>query len=394
MPIKDRIAAFQDEMTQWRHHLHRHPELSLEETATSAFVQQKLREFGVDEIITGIAETGVVAVIHGRAAGGTIGLRADMDALPIKEESGKPYASANPGVMHACGHDGHTAMLLGAARDLAATRNFAGTAYLIFQPAEEQIGGGRMMVEEGLFERFPMERIYGLHNWPSSPEGVFQMAPGPVMAAVANIDIIVTGKGAHGAQPQRGIDPVVVAAHIVTGLQSVVSRIVDPTDKAVLSITQIAGGNAYNVIPERVELKGTARWFTPGLGEAMEAAARGIVNGIASAFGAQVSFTFDVLYPATINDADATERAWKAASAVATTEKLPAPSMGGEDFSFMLNVKPGSYIMLGSGKTTTDPGLHHPAYDFNDAILPLGASYWVTLVEQELPLSNQPPHSS
>jgi len=392
MPIINRIADFHDEMTAWRRDLHQHPELGLKEVRTSAFVQDKLRSFGVDEVVTGMARTGVVGVIRGRGAhadeaGRAIGLRADMDALPILEETGAPHASTNPGVMHACGHDGHTTMLLGAAKYLAETRNFDGTAYVIFQPAEEVLGGGRMMVEEGLFHRFPMRQVFGMHNWPSAPEGMFLWRNGPVMAATATIDVTVTGVGTHGALPHRGIDPIVVASHIVTALQSVISRSIDPIAAGVVTIGEISAGNTYNVIPETVRMKGTARWFAPEVGERIEEGVKRLARGIAESFGAHAEVTYSRNYPTTVNDPEATLFARRAAEAVAGEARVAEgqPTTGAEDFAFMLNAKQGSYIMLGAARTRNDPMLHHPKYDFNDAILPLGASYWATLVEQNLP---------
>ncbi|MBV8095772.1 MAG: amidohydrolase [Acetobacteraceae bacterium] len=387
MPVINRIAEFHADMTQWRRDLHAHPELALHEVRTSRVVQEKLKSFGVDEIVSGIAKTGVVGVIRGRSAGRAIGLRADMDALPIEEATGAPYASRNPGVMHACGHDGHTTMLLGAARYLAETRNFDGTVYVIFQPAEEHLGGGELMVREGLFDRFPMDQIFGLHNWPSMPAGTFRWREGAVMAAVANIEIDVTGRGAHGAHAYRGIDPIVVAAAIVTSLQSIVSRNLSAQENGVVTIGQIQGGQTYNVIPETVHMKGTARWFNPKVGDLLEASIRRIATGIAESFGARAEVVFERAYPATVNDPEATGMARRAATAVAgqaRVEYMEKPTMGGEDFSFMLQSKQGAYIMLGAGRTESDPQLHHPAYDFNDEILPIGASYWATLAEQLL----------
>ena len=388
MPVVNRIAEFHADMTAWRRDLHEHPELALQETRTSGVVQQKLAEFGVDEIVTGLAGTGVVGIIRGQEQGGAIGLRADMDALPIEEATGLPYASKHPGVMHACGHDGHTTMLLGAARYLAETRNFAGTVYVIFQPAEELFGGGEMMVKEGLFERFPMDQVFGMHNWPSHPAGEFLWRVGPTMAAVASIEIAVNGKGAHGAYPHNGVDPIVAAAAIVIALQSVVARNVDPLENAVLTIGQIGGGNAFNVIPETVRMKGTARWFSPEVGDILEAGVVRIACGVAESFGATADVAFNRTYPATVNDADATALARRAAESVAGSARvshMDRPTMGGEDFSFMLNAKQGSYIMLGGGRSAGDPQVHHPKYDFNDDILPVGASYWATLAEQLLP---------
>jgi hippurate hydrolase len=389
MPVLNRIADFHDEMTAWRQDFHQHPETAFEEVRTAGIVAGKLREFGVDEVVTGIAKTGVVGVIRGHApGGGTIGLRADMDALPILEESGVPYASLTPGKMHACGHDGHTAMLLGAAKYLAETRNFAGTVYVIFQPAEENQAGAEVMIKDGLFERFPAERVFGIHNWPAAPEGHFLWRVGPVMAAVANIDITITGKGAHGAMPHQGNDPVVIAAQLVMALQTIVSRNVEPVEAGVVTIGHIQGGHTFNVIPESVRLRGTARWFKPEVGDILENQVRALATGIAAAFGATAEVRFSRDYPATVNDADATVVARAAASAVVgdgRVVEMEKPTMGGEDFAFMLNEKPGAYLMLGGGRTPNDPGVHHPKYDFNDAILPVGASYFATLAEQLLP---------
>ncbi|MSP04867.1 MAG: amidohydrolase [Acetobacteraceae bacterium] len=388
MPVINRIAEYQAEMAAWRQDLHAHPELALQEVRTSGVVQEKLKEFGVDEIITGMARTGVVGVIKGRRNGGSIGLRADMDALPIHEDTGLPYASKNHGVMHACGHDGHTTMLLGAAKYLAETRNFDGTVYVIFQPAEENLAGGEIMVKEGLFTRCPMDMVFGLHNWPSVPMGVFQWREGPTMAAVANIEITITGKGAHAAHPDRGIDPIVVAAQIVSAFQTIVSRSIDPTEGGVVTIGHISGGHIYNVIPETVRMLGTARWFNVAVGDQLESGVRRLATGIAESFGARAEVSFQRAFPATINDAAATQLTLHAARAVAgaaRVQPMPKPTMGGEDFAFMLNEKQGSYIMLGGARGADDANLHHPKYDFNDEILPIGASYWVTLAEQLLP---------
>jgi len=389
MPVLNRIAAFHDEMTAWRQDFHRHPETAFEEVRTSGIVAGKLREFGVDEVVTGIAGTGIVGIIRGNAPGErAIGLRADMDALPILEETGVPYASTVPGKMHACGHDGHTTMLLGAAKYLAETRNFAGTVYVIFQPAEEAGGGAGVMVKEGLFERFPMQHVFGIHNWPGIPAGTFAWRTGPVMAAVADIDITITGKGAHGAMPHQGNDPVVIAAQLVTALQSIVARNIEPVEAGVVTIGRIEGGHAFNVIPESVRLHGTARWFRPEIGDLLENKVTELAKGIAAAFGARAAVKFTRMYPATVNDADSTALAVRAASAVsgeAQTVEMPKPTMGGEDFAFMLNEKPGAYLMLGGGRSDNDPGLHHPKFDFNDAILPVGASFFATLAEQLLP---------
>jgi amidohydrolase len=395
MPVVNRIADFHTEMTEWRQDLHAHPELALQETRTSGVVQEKLKSFGVDEIITGMAHTGVVGVIRGRGpnsgpGGRAIGLRADMDALPIHEETSLPYASKNHGVMHACGHDGHTTMLLGAAKYLAETRNFDGTVFVIFQPAEENLGGGEIMVKEGLFERCKMEQVFGMHNWPQTPAGTFLWRNGPMMAAVANIEITINGKGAHGAYPNHGIDPIVIAAQIVSAFQSIVARSIDPTESGVVTIGHIAGGHTYNVIPETVHMKGTARYFSPEVGDKLELGVTRLATSIAAGFGATADVSFQRAYPATVNDVDATMLARNAASAVsgeARVKHMERPTMGGEDFAFMLDAKQGSYIMLGGGRGGEAKNfmVHHPQYDFNDEILPVGASYWATLAEQLLP---------
>jgi hippurate hydrolase len=388
MPVINRIAEFHPEMTAWRRDFHENPELGFEEVRTSSVVAAKLREFGVDEVITGIAKTGIVGVIRGQGGSGrAIGFRADMDALPIEEATGKPYASKVPGKMHACGHDGHTTMLLGAAKYLAETRNFDGTVYLIFQPAEENLAGGEVMVKEGLFDRFPMERVFGMHNWPGAPAGVFLHAPGPVMAAVANLEATITGRGAHGAMPHNGVDPILVAAHIVTALQSVVARNVNPLEAGVITIGHFEGGHTFNVIPETVHLRGTARWFLPEVGDLLEGKFKDIVTGIAAAMGAKAEARFIRSYPATVNEPESTAIAARAAAAVvgeAKARPLPQPTMGGEDFSFMLEKKPGAYLFLGGGKGEGDAMVHHPLYDFNDEILPIGASWFATLAESVL----------
>ncbi len=388
MPIINRIAEFHAEMTAWRRDLHAHPELSMQEHRTSAMVQERLRAFGVDEVITGMAETGVVGVIRGRAGSDrAIGLRADMDALPMQEESGVPHASQNPGVMHSCGHDGHTAMLLGAAKYLAETRNFDGTVYVIFQPAEEFEAGGDKMVKDGLFQRCPMDMVFGLHNWPQAPAGRFLWRNGPIMAAVAFFDITITGKGSHGAFPHQGVDPIVVAAQIVNALQTIVSRNIEPVEGGVVSVGQITGGDAYNILPERVTMKGTARWFNPRVGDQIEEGMHRIVKGIAESLGATADLHFFRHAPATVNDAEATALTVDAATIVAgeaAVREMRAPTMGGEDFAYMLNAKQGSYIMMGTSSGGDPPLLHHPKYDFNDEVLTIGASYWAALAERYL----------
>jgi amidohydrolase len=389
MPIINRIAEFHPEMTTWRRDLHAHPEIGLEEHRTSAFVHGKLREFGVDEIIAGLAKTGVVGVIRGQGQSGrAIGLRADMDALPIPEAGDKPWASQTPGVMHACGHDGHTAMLLGAAKYLAETRNFTGTVYVIFQPAEENLAGGKIMVEEGLFQRCPMDMIFGLHNWPSLQAGQFVWGVGPVMAAVADMEITVTGKGAHAAHPNAGVDPIVVSSAIVSALQTIVSRSIEPTAAGVVTISQINAGHVFNVIPETAHMKGTARWFADEVGDALESGVRRLATGIAASFGARAGVEFRRAYPATVNEQEATAVAVRAAETVAGAGRVSPmkhPTMGGEDFAYMLEAKRGAYLMLGGGRGPEEPQLHHPQYDFNDEILPVGASWWSMLAEQLMP---------
>jgi hippurate hydrolase len=387
MPIINSIAAFHPEMTAWRHDLHAHPELSMQEVRTSAVVRDRLAEFGVDEIITGLATHGVVGVIRAGSSDRAIGLRADMDALPIHEETGLPHASRNPGVMHACGHDGHTAMLLGAAKYLAETRNFDGTVYLIFQPAEEFAGGAEKMVKDGLFDRCPMDKVFGLHNWPGTKAGTFIWRTGPVMAAVGFFDIVVTGRGSHGAAPHHGIDPIVVSAQIIGALQTIVSRSIEPVEGGVVSVGSISGGEAYNILPERVVMKGTARWYRPEVGDRIEAGIHRLVNGIAESFGATAKVNFFRHAPATVNDVEATALARNAAQTIAGADgvqEMRAPTMGGEDFAFMLEAKQGAYLMLGAARDGDDPLLHHQRYDFNDDILPVGASWWATLVEQQL----------
>ena len=389
MPVINSVAARQDEMSSWRRHLHQNPELGFQEVETSRFVAERLREFGVDEVHTGIAKTGVVAVVRGRAEGPAVGLRADMDALPIAEESGMPWASRTPGRMHACGHDGHTAMLLGAARHLAETRNFAGTAVLIFQPAEEGGGGGRVMVEEGLFDRFPVERVFGLHNWPWLPVGSFAMCQGPAMAAADYFEVTVTGQGCHAAMPHTGRDPVVAAAGLVQALQTIVSRGIDPVDKAVVSVTKLTGGDTFNVVPERASLLGTVRTFKPTTQAFIQQRIGEVVNGIAAAYGVTAALNYRRGYPATVNSAEeATLGADAAADVVgeAAVVRDPAPAMGAEDFAYMLQRRPGSYIWMGTADGDQPaPSLHSPHYDFNDAALAVGTSYWVRLVERLLP---------
>jgi len=387
MPIVNRIADFHAELAAWRQEIHAYPETAFEEIRTADFVAKRLEDFGV-AVHRGLAGTGVVGTLKGAAPGSrAIALRADMDALHIHEKNGVAYASTNPGKMHACGHDGHTTMLLGAARYLAETRNFAGTVHFIFQPAEENEGGGRVMVEEGLFEKFPVEAVYGMHNWPGMPVGKFALRPGPMMASFDIFEITVKGKGAHAALPHLGVDPVVTAAQIAMGLQTIASRNTHPLDSAVVSVTQIHGGDTWNVIPDEVVLRGTARSFKPRLQDAIEAGIRRIAEGCAAAMGASVEVRYERRYPPTVNSAAEAEIAAGIAAEVvgeSNVDRDLTPTMGSEDFAFMLQAKPGCYIFIGNGGGDKAAGLHNPHYDFNDEILPLGASYWARLVERVL----------
>jgi amidohydrolase len=388
MAIINRIGDFQDEMTAWRRDLHAHPELGFQEVRTSAVVADKLRAFGLDEVHTGIATTGVVGVLRAGAGGRRIALRADMDALPIEEATGLPYASRHPGRMHACGHDGHTAMLLGAARYLAETRNFEGTIFFVFQPAEEMQAGGRVMIEDGLFERFPAEQVFGMHNWPRLPLGQFAMRPGPVMAAADRIEIRLTGDGGHGAMPHLARDPVVAGAQIVSALQTIVARNADPIDRAVVSVTQFHAGTTDNVIPQTAVLGGTARSFSSEMRDLIERRVGEIARGIGQALGVEVDCRYERGYPATVNSEAETELAAAAATEIVGADQVdraPAPVMGAEDFAFMLERRPGSYVFIGNGGGPEAPMVHNPDYNFNDEALPYGASYWARLAERLLP---------
>ncbi|MFP7672827.1 M20 aminoacylase family protein [Marivita sp. S0852] len=381
MAIVNRIGEFAQDMTAWRRHLHKHPELSLDCHQTAAFVIDRLRAFGVDEIHDGIATSGVVALIGGRGDGPVTGLRADMDALPIEEETGAEYASTVPGTMHACGHDGHTTMLLGAARYLAETRNFKGTVALIFQPAEETVGGARIMVEEGILDRFGIEEVYALHCDPFSEEGRFSTAPGPIMAAVDDFEITLTGKGGHGAFPHECIDPVPCALSLGQALQSIVSRNAPPRDPLVVSLTILEAGTATNVIPEIVRMGGTVRSFDPDLRDLVERRFHEIVTGHATSFGVAAKLDYMRNYPATVNHADQTAFAGRIASEVVGEAKVTTdrkPEMGAEDFAYMLEHRPGSYLMLGQG---IGPSCHHPKFNFNDDVSTIGASFFARLIE-------------
>jgi hippurate hydrolase len=382
MPLLNRAAELQDEVSGWRRHLHAHPELMFDVHDTAAFVTDKLRAFGCDEVVTGLGRTGVVGVIKGNRGGGeTIGMRADMDALPIHEATDVPHKSTIAGKMHACGHDGHTSMLLGAAKYLAETRNFAGTVVVIFQPAEEGGGGGNEMVRDGLMERFGIDRVYGMHNMPGVDAGAFVIRPGALCAATDEFTITVTGKGGHAAMPQKSIDPIVIGAQIVTALQSIASRNTDPVGSIVVSVTKFNAGTAYNVIPGTAVLAGTVRTLDEDVRKLGEERLHAITHGICEAHGAEAHIKWHRGYPVTVNHADETMIAADAAEQITGQGTVPTdikPMMGGEDFSYMLNARPGAMIMIGNGDSA---GLHHPEYDFNDQIIPAGISFWAKLAE-------------
>jgi amidohydrolase len=388
MPIINRINEFTDDVTAWRRDLHMHPELQYEVHRTAGVVAQHLRDFGCDEVVTGVGKTGVVGVIKGRKSTSSkvIGLRADMDALPILEETGTPYASQNKGVMHACGHDGHTSMLLGAARYLAETRNFDGAAVLIFQPAEENGGAGaKAMCDDGLMDRFRITEVYGMHNMPGIPVGAFALRPGPMMASSTRIEIEVEGTGGHAAKPHLCVDPIMIATEIATALQLVVSRNVDPLAGTVLSITQIHSGTAFNIIPDRVYVAGTLRTLSNATRDFAQKRIHEVATGIAAAHRAKAKVTLTTGYPVTENHAEQTELAERVAKDVAGAARVDGamePSMGSEDFSFMLLERPGAFIFVGNGDTAS---VHNAKYDFNDAALPVGMSYWARLVEMAMP---------
>jgi len=390
MPIVNRVAELMPEISEWRRDIHAHPELQFDVHRTAGVVAEKLKSFGCDQVVSGIGRTGVVGVIRGRKGQGkgtpsrTIGLRADMDALPLTEATGLPYQSTVPGKMHACGHDGHTAMLLGAAKYLAETRNFDGTAVVIFQPAEEGGGGGREMVKDGLMERFAIEEVYGMHNYPGFPIGDFAIRPGPMMAAADRITIDIEGLGGHAARPHTTIDTVLVGAQIINQLQSIVSRNVDPLESAVVSISQFHAGTADNIIPQTGQLRGTARSLTPEVQDLVERRVREVVEGTARLYGAKATLTYKRDYPVTRNHDRQTEFAAQVAAGIVGRERVDTavpPVMGAEDFSFMLEARPGAFIFVGNGDSA---GLHHPAYNFNDELIPFGTSYWVKLVETAL----------
>ena len=390
------IAAFHPEITAFRRDLHAHPELGFEEVYTAGRVHEALKVCGVDEIHTGIGATGLVAVIKGRTdtSGKMIGLRADMDALPLAEHNDFAWKSKKPGLMHGCGHDGHTAMLVGAARYLAETRNFDGTAVLIFQPGEEGYGGAKLMIDEGLFERFPVHSVYGMHNWPAMRPGTIGLNPGPMMAAADRITIEITGKGGHGAHPYQTIDPVLVAAHIITAVQSIVSRNVKALDSAVISLCAMQAGDlgAMSVVPDRATLVGTVRAFTPVVQALVERRLHEMCTAVALGFGATATVKYERLYPATVNTLAEARFAGDVAQSLVGPENMVRdlePSMGAEDFSFMLQVKPGAYLRLGQGEANGIGScfLHNSRYDFNDDVLPLGAALHASLIEQGMPLT-------
>ncbi len=385
MPIVNRIAALHGEIKEWRRDFHAHPELRYDVHRTAASVADKLKSFGCDEVVPGVGRTGVVGVIRGRKAGKkVVGLRADMDALPLEEETGLPYASTVSGKMHACGHDGHTAMLLGAAKYLAETRNFAGTAVVIFQPAEEGGAGAAAMIKDGLISRFGIEEVYGMHNYPGIPLGQFAIRPGPMMAAADHIEIALEGKGGHAARPHLAIDTVLVGAQIINQLQSVVARNVDPLESAVVSICMFQAGHTDNVIPQHAKLRGTARSLKPKVRELLHQRIEEVIEGTARLYGASAKITYTNGYPVVVNHDRQTAFAADIAREIAGPDKVDtdvAPVMGAEDFAFMLNERPGAFIFVGNGDSA---GLHHPRYDFNDETIPIGTSYWVRLAETAL----------
>jgi len=389
MPIINRVADLQPDIMAWRRDLHAHPEVMYDVHRTAAFVAERLRAFGCDEVATGLGRTGVVGVIKGRkpvsgAEVKVIGLRADMDALPIEEETDLPYASTIPGKMHACGHDGHTAMLLGAAQYLAETRNFAGDAVVIFQPAEEGGAGAAAMMKDGLMDRFRIDQVYGMHNGPGLPVGSFAMRPGPIMAATEHITISIEGVGGHAARPHKCIDSVMVGAQLVTALQSIVSRNVDPLESAVISICEFHAGNADNVIPQTATLRGTARSLTPEVRDLLEKRVREVCAGVAQLTGARIDLDYERSYPVVVNHAAQTELAARVAGEIAGAANVDTnmtPIMGAEDFAYMLEARPGAFVFIGNGDSA---GLHHPAYNFNDDAIVFGTSYWIKLVETTL----------
>lgn len=388
MPVKNRFAELQAEITAWRRDIHENPEILFETHRTSALVAEKLREFGCEEVVEGIGRTGVVGVIKGRSdrSGKVIGLRADMDALPIHEQTGLDYASKTPNAMHACGHDGHTAMLLGAAKYLAETRNFDGTVVVIFQPAEEGGGGGREMCEDGMMDRWGIQEVYGMHNWPGKPVGSFAIREGAFFAATDQFDIALEGLGGHAAKPQEAIDTTVMAAHLVTALQTIASRNADPVDKVVVSVTSFeTSSKAYNVIPQRVHLKGTVRTQSREMRALAEERIKAISAGISASFGGKAEVQYHKGYPVMVNSPEQTDFAREVATAVSGGCEEAPIVMGGEDFAYMLEERPGAYILVGNGDTAM---VHHPEYNFNDEAIPAGCSWWAEVVERRMPAAD------
>jgi amidohydrolase len=388
MPVINRVADLADEIAGWRRDLHQNPELLFDVHRTAGVVADKLKAFGCDEVVTGIGRTGVVAVIKGKrgASGKVVGIRADMDALPIEEDTGLPYTSKVPGKMHACGHDGHTAMLLGAAKYLTETRNFDGTAIMIFQPAEEGGGGGDVMVKDGLMERFGVQEVYGLHNMPGIPVGQFAIRPGPLMAAADRFDIVIEGKGGHAARPHECVDTLLVACQVVNALQSIAARNVDPLESVVVSVCALAAGEAYNVIPQTARLKGTTRTLTEAVRDLAETRIRAITEATCAAYGAKASVDYRRGYPVTVNHPEQTDFIAKVAAEVGAGERAVdttiVPLMGSEDFSYMLESRPGAYIFMGNGDTAS---VHHPKYNFNDEAIPYGVSLGAKVIETAMP---------
>ncbi len=389
MNLVPEAVALDAELRGWRRHLHAHPETAFEERETAAFVAERLRAMGL-EVHTGLAGTGVVGVLRQGDSREAIALRADLDALPIHEETGAPHASKHAGRMHACGHDGHTTMLLGAAKALAQRSRFDGSVVFVFQPAEENEGGGRVMVEQGLFERFPVRAVYGMHNWPSLPLGSFAMRAGPQMGAFDIFEIVATGKGAHAAMPNLGRDPMLFASQAIAALQTIVSRNLHPMSAGVVTVTQVHAGDTWNVIPNEVVLRGTVRTFERDVQDTIERRMRGIVEGVAATFEMSATLRYERRYPATVNAEAETAHAIAAAAAVVGRDRVdtnPVPNMASEDFAFMLQAKPGCYVWLGTGRGPDTPLLHNPRFDFDDEAIAIGTSYWVTLAEQQLPVA-------
>lgn len=387
MPVKNRFAEMQDEIAGWRQDIHENPEILFETHRTSALVAEKLQEFGCEEVVTGIGRTGVVGLIRGKAntSGKVIGLRADMDALPIEEATGLAYASKTPGAMHACGHDGHTAMLLGAAKYLAETRNFDGTVAVIFQPAEEGGGGGKEMCDDGMMDRWGIQEVYGMHNWPGLPTGQFSIRPGAFFAATDQFDITFTGHGGHAAKPHSTVDTTVMAAQAVVSLQTIVSRNADPVDQVVVSVTSFeTSSKAFNVIPQGVQLCGTVRTMSPEMRDLAERRIQEICDGVAATFGGKADVTYIRGYPVMVNSEEQTEFAAEVARSVSGSCDDAPLVMGGEDFAYMLEERPGAYILVGNGDTAL---VHHPEYNFNDESIPAGCSWWAEIVERRMPVA-------